>query len=182
MVCALAFLCSKQAACQQPLPSVLNWMSKSFQCFTICCNVYGGSWGVKSPRRTPFQSQLPWFSCCWCFEFLFHGRISMAPHHQLSYAFKCLVNHSLSSPVTMESRNSLASSMQSVRKVSAAPIQFFFVVFRHFWQSNISFMISRTNDLDTSRIISCTSLIITYLPTRIFYPTFVHHTCPFFLH
>jgi len=56
-VCALAFLCSKQGACQQPSPSVLNWMSKPFQCFTICCNVYGGSWGVKSPRRTPFQSQ-----------------------------------------------------------------------------------------------------------------------------
>jgi hypothetical protein len=82
-VCALALFCSKQTL-HVSSPHLLFWIGcPSLSVFHNMLQCLWWSLRCKITQETPFNPsrQLPWFYGCWCFEFLCHGRMTMAPHH-----------------------------------------------------------------------------------------------------
>jgi hypothetical protein len=70
--------------------TALNLCSElDVQAFSVFHNMLQCLWWslrCKITQETPPfnpSRQLPWVYCCWCFEFIFHWRMSTVPHHQL---------------------------------------------------------------------------------------------------
>jgi len=83
--------------CHLSSSSVFNYTSKPFLCLTICRSVYSSpvrhTINHYNPLSAPEDSCHDSIGWGWCFEFLFHGRINVAPFHQLLFALRCVLKH-----------------------------------------------------------------------------------------